>query len=464
MSENMAQNLPEEFIAQMESLLGKSELVAFLESLRTQAPVSIRLHPLKNSAFASVEDKVAWCPLGRYLNERPVFTLDPDYHSGAYYVQEAASMCIWQAMEQMIQNTDDVKILDLCAAPGGKSSLIAAYLKGQGLLVSNEVIKSRSQILRQNIVREGWSNIIATCNDPADFKVLGSYFDVVFVDAPCSGEGMFRKDKNAIGHWSIDAVQQCTMRQKRILSDIFPVVKPGGYIVYSTCTFNEEENIRQVSWMTKAHALKSIPMDISHFSGIIPMYLDECIGYQFLPHRTRSEGFFISILQKGNEEQSSSNIKPKKTIMRATKEEQSYFKSWNINKLNGIYKNHLSKLMFFPEKYVADAEKMLSSHYVIHCGLEIGAIKGIDLVPSHELAYFPETKNFFNVWQVSKGEALKFLKKDISDTSNLTPGWQLVCYGGNGIGWIKNIGTRLNNYLPQEYAIRMSLNNLGADF
>jgi len=462
MSDQRAKILPDAFISQMENLLGKAEVMAFLESLYEYPPVSIRLHSKKASAGSILEDRVPWCPWGRYLPERPLFTLDPEYHAGAYYVQEAASMFIWQVMEQMFQDNNDVKILDLCAAPGGKSTLIASYLHGRGLLVSNEVIKNRSQILRQNIIREGWPNMVVTCNDPADFKVLGSHFDAVFVDAPCSGEGMFRKDPNSVSHWSTDAVHQCTMRQKRILSDILPVVKPGGYIIYSTCTYNEEENIRQVSWMIKTHSLKSIPLDISPFSGIIPVYLEDCVGYQFLPHRTRSEGFFIAVLQKNNEEYSPPNVKPRKSILHATKEEMGYFKSWNYDNGLGIYKNHLSRLMFFPDKYIADAEKLLNSLYVVHCGLEIGAFKGKDLVPSHELAYMSDAKKYFNNWKVNREEALRFLKKEISETTNPAIGWQLVTFNGNGLGWVKNLGTRLNNYLPQEYIIRMSLDNPGA--
>ncbi|MBK9734930.1 MAG: RsmB/NOP family class I SAM-dependent RNA methyltransferase [Saprospiraceae bacterium] len=289
--------LPEDFIENIKVKLSATEFPEFLQSLDEPSPTSIRIHPIKYK-LQRPSDAVKWCSLGFYLNERPKFTLDPSFHAGVYYVQEASSMIIWQALKQITSQNDHLKILDLCAAPGGKSSLIASYMNNEGLLVCNEFVKNRAYTLRQNITKEGYSNIIISNNDPKDFSQLLDFFDIILIDAPCSGEGMFRKDHASIGEWSNDNVKNCCARQKRIMSDVLPSLKPGGHIIYSTCTYNDEENIKNMHWATSNLDLVSVPILMEDNWKTTKIEHSGVVGYQLYPHLVRGEGLFISILQK----------------------------------------------------------------------------------------------------------------------------------------------------------------------
>lgn len=223
-----------------------------LEALNQTAPVSVRLHPLKQKAALTFSEKIAWCEHAFYLKERPSFTLDPLFHAGCYYPQEAGSMVLDTVLKQL-DLPSEPSILDLCAAPGGKSTLIASFLNNNGLLVSNEVIQARARILTENTTKWGYTNTVVTNNDPKDFERLNEFFDVIVVDAPCSGEGMFRKDLKARDEWSEENVQICSSRQKRIVMDVWDSLKPGGFLIYSTCTFNSAENEDTISWLSLIH-------------------------------------------------------------------------------------------------------------------------------------------------------------------------------------------------------------------
>src|SRR5574344_2855112 len=232
-------NLPEKFSSYTAELFGKESYESFLRALEEDAPVSVRLNPVKSFGFQE-EGKVPWCEQGYYLSERPTFTFDPLFHSGCYYVQEASSMFLDAVLRHYVSRP--VRMLDLCAAPGGKSTLACSALPEGSLLVANELIRSRAQILSENLIKWGYPNCIATNNDPKDFSFLRGFFDLIIVDAPCSGEGMFRKDANALQEWSPENVDLCSKRQLRILYDIWDCLAPEGTLIYSTCTFNEREN------------------------------------------------------------------------------------------------------------------------------------------------------------------------------------------------------------------------------
>ena len=229
--------LPEQFVERTQALLG-NEYTAFEQALGATTPTSIRVNSKKN--FAPSNEKVEWCDKAFYLPERPLFTADPLLHAGAYYVQEASSMFLSQAVLQHMQNAETV--LDLCAAPGGKSTLLRQFLPTDCLLVSNEIVRSRAYVLAENLSKWGHENVFVSNNASEDFVALGAYFDAIVVDAPCSGEGMFRKDKTAIEEWSVANVEMCVKRQREILENIWQCLKPGGTMVYSTCTYNRAEN------------------------------------------------------------------------------------------------------------------------------------------------------------------------------------------------------------------------------
>ena len=266
------------FRSLMQEQLPPGEAHLLLAAQDTPPPVSIRLNPRKTAnAFPGTEE-VPWCPNGRYLPQRPSFTADPLFHAGAYYVQEASGMALWQ-LKPFLQTINAPRVLDACAAPGGKSTLLLDIMPEDGLLVSNEIIRSRVPVLAENLARWGCSNVVVSQNDPASFSGLPDYFDLIAVDAPCSGEGMFRKDPEARKEWSPAHVEFCAQRQRRILNDLWPALKPGGLLLYSTCTFNRKEDEDQVAWLCDTLGAKLI------------------LGPQkYMPHKVKGEGFFMALV------------------------------------------------------------------------------------------------------------------------------------------------------------------------
>lgn len=286
------QTLPEEFVRQLTISLGPEragEVVSFITG--SPASTAVRVNPFKTEAvppqFAS--GKETYSRWGRLLPERPDFALDPLFHAGAYYVQDASSMYLESILPLMTRMREErpegpFTVLDLCAAPGGKSTHLLSMLREipGSFLVSNEVIRSRASVLCENISKWGAANVVVTNSDPSDFQSLGEYFDVIVVDAPCSGEGMFRKDPEAVAQWSMDNVRLCAARQRRILSDILPCLRPGGLLVYSTCTFNPVEDEDNVAWTASLYGMEVLEQ--RHFYPGDP---------------GAGEGFFFSSLRKG---------------------------------------------------------------------------------------------------------------------------------------------------------------------
>lgn len=257
-------NLPASFIDYTRSLLGDEEYDKLAVALQQEPPVSIRLNDGKISSLVAngnrTMKKVPWSSEGFYLDERLTFTFDPLFHAGCYYVQEASSMFVEQVLRQYV--TEPVVMLDLCAAPGGKSTHARSVLPEGSLLVANEVIRNRSQILAENLTKWGHPDVVVTNNDPADFSSLPSFFDVILTDVPCSGEGMFRKDPVAIEEWSPENVEICWQRQRRIIADIWPGLKPGGILIYSTCTYNTKEDEENVRWIQQEFGAEPLTLEI----------------------------------------------------------------------------------------------------------------------------------------------------------------------------------------------------------
>ena len=270
--------LPQDFITQMTALLGTAQWERLRQGLEDEAPVSIRLNTQKTGStqhVACADGQVPWCADGWYLDHRPAFTFDPLLHAGVYYVQEASSMFIDFVLRQLVKRP--VCMLDLCAAPGGKSTAARSALPAGSLLVSNEPISTRAQILAENIVKWGHADCIVTSNYPEDYGRSGEMFDVVLCDVPCSGEGMFRKDPQAIDEWSLQNVEKCWRLQRDIVSEAWKSLLPGGLLVYSTCTFNTKENEENIRFFMET-------------------------VYRFLPGFTRGEGLFMCVLRKGGDE------------------------------------------------------------------------------------------------------------------------------------------------------------------
>lgn len=452
-------SLPAAFSERMKKQL-QDEADAFFQALQTPSPVSIRINPDKLSTphtdflTAICGEAVPWSQHAWYLNERPVFTLDPCFHGGAYYVQEASSMFLEHILRQILPQ-DPVRMLDLCAAPGGKTTLAASCLPAGSLLVANEVIRSRAAILKENVIRWGQDNLVVSSNDPGDFGKLKSAFDVILTDAPCSGEGMFRKDEGAIAEWNENNLLICRDRQKRILSDIMETLKPGGYLIYSTCTYNRGENEEIAEWLVKQFPLQSIP--VTHaFPGIVPAD-SATYGYHFYPHKIKGEGFFISVFRKTDGE-TPSPVRNKKTNnskpVRLPEEVQLLLSSpadFTIQE-----KEHI--LNIIPAKQEEFITLLENNLRILYKGCEIAECNQRKLKLLHPFALYKGLdKTRCNCRETSAEEALRYLKKEDISTNAPNGEWVLISHQSIGLGWGKSVGNRLNNYFPKEWRIRMDI-------
>lgn len=449
--------LPDSFVQSILAKFNDDEYQKFLLSLSQTAPTSIRINPKKNTAVHG-HDVVKWCPYGFYLYERPIFTLDPLFHAGAYYVQEASSMFIWHILCQITKSKKDIRILDLSAAPGGKSTLIAAFLDDQGLLVANEILKNRAYTLKYNLSKEGHSNVIVTNNDPKDFTALEDFFDIILVDAPCSGEGMFRKDHQAISEWSPQNVTNCAIRQQKIISDILPSLKEGGHLIYSTCTYNDVENIDNVQFAIEKYGLTSINVTIDPAWQITNIEKGNTVGYQFYPHKTHGEGFFAAVMQKTYTNPQITKWKTDDKILgNFDKKLYPLIQPWINSEAKEILIDKVGGIHIFPSEYKEDARILSAYLRIIYCGTTVGTLNKTVFIPDHSLALTLDKSIEIQTVELSKEEALHYLKRELNSIDSPHKSWILATYQGLGIGWLKNLGNRINNYLPSEYRILMKI-------
>ena len=454
-------NLPQAFIERTRQLLGETQYPQFEEALQTEIPVSIR--PNLAKCHAKAEGKpIPWASSGMYLKTRPTFTFDPLFHAGCYYVQEASSMFVEKVLREYVK--EPVVMLDLCAAPGGKSTLCRSVLPEGSLLVANEVMRNRSQILAENLMKWGHPEVVVTNNDPADFTDLTHLFDVILTDVPCSGEGMFRKDQVAVDEWSLENVDVCWKRQRRILNDIWPALKPGGLLIYSTCTFNCEEDEDNVAWIAREFGAEILSVPVEESWGITGNLAGKDFPvYRFLPHRTKGEGFFLAVLRKHEGEVET--IQPrleKKKKGKDTKGKAPQLvvpkevKSWLKEAGRFEYTVKETSVHAFPKAF-SDVYALLEQHVkVIHAGVTIGEWKGKDLVPHHSLAMSTALEEgVFPRTELTYEQAIAYLRKEglVLDAS-VPRGYVLVTYQQVPLGFVKNIGNRANNLYPQEWRIR----------
>ena len=442
-------NLPETFVSRTINLLG-NEFQDLKNALEENAPTSIRMNTKMN--YNPSNEKVPWCESGYYLKERPLFTADPLFHAGVYYVQEASSMFLQQAVMQHFKEARTV--LDLCAAPGGKSTLLSQALSENSLLVSNEIIRSRAYILAENLIKWGNPNVVVTNNEPSDFSNLPGFFDAIVVDAPCSGEGMFRKDAGAIDEWSEYNVNLCAARQREILSSVWNSLKEEGIMVYSTCTFNRKENEDNVSWICEELGAELLKIDLQANTDIT----SSDYGYRFYPHKTKGEGFFISVVRKTAQTNKTGNkIKTdKKGIKIVALNNIPTISLTDTNKWTIISDNN--RLNAFSSERLNDY-LLISKHLkCMHSGILLGEMKGTDFIPSASIALSKKLdKESVETVEVDLNTAILFLKKEAIFLPDSKRGYLLVCYKGQALGWLKNMGNRCNNLYPQEWRIRMKL-------
>lgn len=450
--------LPDEFVALVKDAL-PVQAEKLLDSIQNDPPsLSIRLNPHKTATSYYSSDPVGWCPYGRYLDERPVFTLDPVFQAGGYYVQEASSMVLYNVFSKL-QLPDSPTVLDLCAAPGGKSTLLLDILDGKGHLVANEVIKSRSAVLVDNLVKWGYANCCVTNNDPMDFTQLENHFDLILVDAPCSGEGMFRKDKSAIEEWSPDNVALCSGRQQRIIDDILPALKEGGYLIYSTCTFNQKENMNNVSDFMAKYNLNTVVVQLQSDWNILELSRKNAKGYQCMPGFTRGEGYFFSVFRKpmGNNDATFKQGKAHK-LRTINKTEKSILDTWiNPDYLPEVQIHENGDVYYFPASLSPFLPLYLKLFHVKYAGIKLGKLNKTVFTPEHSaaLTHLPLLKS--PRVELSKEDALRYLNKTLSQVNHPQNSWMVVTYQNLGLGWIKNLGNRINNYLPGHLRIQMAI-------
>ena len=424
----------------------------FHNSLYRPAPVSVRHNPGKINNFFG--DPVPWCLHGRYLQERPVFTLDPKLHAGAFYVQEASSMFVEQAVRQSTDLSKSLNVLDLCAAPGGKSTHLLSLLSKDSLLISNEVIRSRATILSENIQKWGHDNVIVTHSDPSNFGRMPGFFDLILLDAPCSGEGLFRKEPGAMREWSLPNVDHCSVRQKRILSDVWPALKPGGILIYSTCTYNEKENIENISWHHSKNNAESIKLSLEKTWGISTTEKGDCIGYQLFPHRVNGEGFFISVLKK-TEGSSPSKSRLKDTLHYPTKDQINGLCPWISGPASQCFFLHHETIRMIPGMRVNELQYALNHLNVLVAGTAVAEITKNKLVPDHALALSQKLlKENIHRISVNREEALDYLRKNSTNLPTTQLGFALIEFEGLGLGWVNVLQNRYNNLYPANWRVK----------
>ena len=448
--------LPAAFSESLTTQAGLETAKKLLAALDTPAPVSIRFNPYKISGKPEGET-IPWSRYGFYLPERPVFTADPLFHGGAYYVQEASSMFLEQAFTQLFPEPGRMKILDLCAAPGGKTTHLSSLAGLEALVVANEVIRTRAKILSENVQKWGLGNTVVTSNDPERFgEQLRGFFDLIVVDAPCSGEGMFRKSPDSRNEWTPNNVNLCASRQQRILADAWDSLKEGGILIYSTCTFNTQEDEENVRWLADEFGCEAVHIDTDPAWGIVRGEEEGIETFRFYPHLVRGEGFFAAVLRKTGKVKKETRLRVRKPVLSdLTKTEFQIIRPWigqadlmHFAKLNG------ERVFGYYGAHRELVNALAEVLTVIYSGVEVGQIMGKKLKPEHSLAVFHDvSREVMPVTEIPLEEGLRYLRKEEMPPHLFAEGINLVAFEGLPIGWAKRIGHRVNNLYPKEWRI-----------
>ncbi|MFY0673318.1 MAG: tRNA/rRNA cytosine-C5-methylase [Bacteroidia bacterium] len=433
----------------------------FIEAINERPKVSIRLNSnkLKESHFQDSID-IPWAKDAYFLPERPKFYADPLHHGGAYYVQESSSMFFGN----FIQENKPMLALDLCGSPGGKSSLILNKLNAESLLVSNELDINRNKVLVENLNRWGNTNVVVTNAASHQFLPLKNRFDLVVVDAPCSGEGMFRKDKVALEQWSPNFVKSCAAIQSEIIDDAYKLTAPGGMLIYSTCTFEPQENEHQIKRLVEKFDLEPVSTVIDKNWGVVEKQIETSKGrfpcYYFHLHLAQGEGQFVCVMRKTAYESETASVRVKKPIQNLSKANKDVIENfveidqtYALTEINGVVHS-------YPKKYHSFIEQLRSLAPLWKLGTRIGEVSKKNFKPNHELAMSQLSKNFKNSFDLNYDEAIDFLKRrPLKVKEAYKSGWGLAKFKGISLGWAKNVGNRLNNNFPKELALRKEINN-----
>jgi 16S rRNA C967 or C1407 C5-methylase (RsmB/RsmF family)/NOL1/NOP2/fmu family ribosome biogenesis protein len=463
MRPNEINTLPEAFEARIHAQFGASA-ISFLQALSTEAPISVRLNPAYHSISTHLPDyePVSWSTGGFYLPSRPIFGRDPLFHAGGYYVQEASSMAAghFYSLLRKLLPQRGLLILDACAAPGGKSTHILSEMDSEDLLIANEYVKSRYPILTENLVKWGYPNQMITQSEPKQLLQAGLRFDLILADAPCSGEGLFRKDPESRTEWSEEQVHICALRQTSILESLVPMLNPGGILIYSTCTFSPEENEAQ---MQNLHALgmrciTPVSDAMSGWERVEPE--SHLLGWRSRPDYVKGEGFFITAFQNTSsaaaiEEvtETRNDSKSRKNKLPQVMEQRPFQLPANLR----YQQDKDGMLRIEHTQAILIREKLESKHIPYRSGIRAGLYKSQKFIPDAEMAFWKQLPaSSFQKIHVSHGDAMRYLRRDVLSEYS-TPersGIYLVCHQGMGLGWANLSGNRFNNLYPMQWRLR----------
>ena len=440
-------NLPESFIQQLQGLV-PTEWEALVDAITSTEPsVAVRVNDARGAIVPTGTRQVPWCDQGFYLNDRPAFTFDPDWHAGQYYVQDASSMFISHVIKHFIH--EPVRYLDLCAAPGGKTTAALQALPAGSLVVANEIVPPRARVLADNIIRWGNPHCVVTSNAPAHFGNLPHFFDVIATDVPCSGEGMMRKDDEAVAQWSPQLVDQCAERQRGILSDAWNALRPGGLLIYSTCTYNRQENEEIADFIVNELGATSLEVPIEPSWNIHPAIGSDCHCYRFMPHRVDGEGLFMAAFRKdGNAPRQDIRIKGKNT-----KKCDEIGKNWLDDPDDFAIEQQGDLYVATPMEWRNEISALRASLNVLHAGLELATVMGRKTMPHHALAMSSaRAGDAFPVCEVDYSTALRYLRGE-SIAVDGPRGYVLIAHEGAVLGFANNLGNRANNLYPKPQRI-----------
>lgn len=450
----MSTPLPEAFVKTMRESLGE-EAESLFAALDTEPAVSLRLNPAKPADTFDGEE-VGWCKWGRYLAERPQFTLDPLLHGGAYYVQEASSQFVAHLLSN--HNMEGAKVLDMCAAPGGKTTIYSTLVGRNGLVVANDINHGRAMALADNVQRWGMGNVVVTCNEPSHIGAFSHWFDVVAVDAPCSGEGMFRKMDEARSEWTPSSPEVCAQRQREILAEAWRVLRPGGTLIYSTCTFNPTEDEGIVEWLMSEYGDELEPVDrvsINEGWGVVCGDIGEFQCFHFYPHKARGEGFFAAIARKSDGAVRRSSPKARRKLFSLpSKADVKELARWVDDASQHAFMM-VGEDIYAYNSAVVDSIVTLSENLsVVYSGVLMGRIFKQKLKPEHPLAlYVGMNRDVVPMVEVSLDEAIDYLRRNDIAAAQFEEGINVVEYKGIPIGFVKRIGARCNNMYPKDLRI-----------
>lgn len=473
-------NLPDDFAASMRGLMGNDEYMLLEKALDGEPVVSVRLNETKSAAVSVLPvsggaQRVAWSRAGYYLKSRPRFTFDPLMHAGIYYVEEPSSMFVEQAFMQAAAATPVRRVLDLCAAPGGKSTLLRSLMPEGTLLVANEPIARRAAVLAENMQKWGNPDVAVTCNFPEAFGRMENYFDIIAADVPCSGEGMFRKDMQAREEWSVKAVESCAERQRQIINDVWPSLRPGGFLIYSTCTFNRSEDEDNVQWIARTLGAQIVPVSTEQEWGVTGNTVDGSDDVcHFFPHRARGEGFFLTLLRKNGECGETNVQQPAGRVGAGDFAGGVQFADRLLHSGDFAFCK-IGAAVYARRRTLCNDMALLDKNFdVVFAGIPVAeekeakraaknsghkAGKGAataEYVPLQGLALSTElNRGAFEEENVDYADAVRYLRGEtLTPSRQYARGCVLVTYRGVPLGFANNVGTRLNNLYPQAWRIK----------